>query len=117
MRKISLCALLFVSLLSYGQTDSTDCPIYSIVNNTVFFVPDQNKFEYVIVSRHDDFVETLNHMLTFIKPKQDNLVVAFNGREEEVIYNDRKKRYYFEGGHYKNFGDLISAVKFFLLTN
>jgi hypothetical protein len=117
MRKISLCALLFLSLLSYGQTDNIDSPIYSIVNNTVFFVPDENKLDYVIVSRHKDFVETIDFMLAFVRPKQDNLITAFSGREEEVLYDYRKKRYYFDGGQYRSFRDLLSAVKFFLLTN
>lgn len=117
MRKISLCALLFLSLLSYGQTDNIDSPIYSIVNNTVFFVPDENKLDYVIVSRHKDFVETIDFMLAFVRPKQDNLITAFSGREEEVLYDYRKKRYYFDGGQYRSFRNLLSAVKFFLLTN
>ena len=117
MKSISLFALLFVSLLSYGQSDSTEGPIHSIINSTVFFVPDENKLDYVIVSRHKDFVETVDYMLAFVRPKQNNLITAFSGREEEVTYNYRKKRYHFDKEEYRNFRDLLSAVKFYLLTN
>jgi hypothetical protein len=53
----------------------------------------------------------------FVAPQRNNGVVSFRGEEREVIYNSKKRRYTFDGGTYKTYPDLLSAVKFFLLTN
>ena len=115
MRSILSTFLLLGVFYSYGQE-----PINCVINNTVLFeslLPDQDKFEYVIVDRSTDLIDGINHMLMFLVPQRNNRVVSFRGEEREVIYNAKKRRYIFDGGTYKNYPDLLSAVKFFLLTN
>ena len=112
MRVIFLVLILFCSFTSYAQ-EQINC----VVNNTVMFIPDTEKNECVIVSRHTDFINGINYMLTFVVPCCNNIIMSFNGEEREVQYNSKKKKYYFDGETYKSFDDLLSAVKFFLLTN
>jgi hypothetical protein len=112
MKSILSTFLVLLSFISYGQE-----PINCVVNNTVLFVPDEDRREYVIVSRHQEFVTSINYMLAYVVPKRNNIIMSFNGKEREVMYDPKKKRYDFDGGTYKSFRDLLSAVKFFLLTN
>jgi len=115
MRSILSTFLLLGVFYSYGQR-----PISCVINNTVLFeslLPDQDEFEYVIVDRHTDLIDGINHMLMFVLPQRNNRVVSFRGEEREVIYNPKKRRYIFDGSTYKTYPDLLSAVKFFLLSN
>jgi hypothetical protein len=112
MKIIFSVLILFCSFVSYGQ-EQINC----VVNNTVMFIPDQKKDEYVIVSKQKDFIICVGYMLTFVVPECDNVIMAFNGKEREILYNPKKKRYNFDGETYKSFQDLLSAVMFFLITN
>jgi len=115
MRLILSTFLLFGVFSSYGQRQ-----ISCVINNTVLFetlLPDQDVFEYVIVDRSTDVIDGINTILMFVVPQRNNLIMSFRGEEREVIYNSKKRRYTFDGGTYKTYPDLLSAVKFFLLTN
>jgi len=115
MRSILSTFLLLGVFSSYGQGQ-----ISCVINNTILFetlLPDQDKFEYVIVDRSMDLIDGINTILMFVAPQRNNRVVSFRGEEREVIYNSKKRRYTFDGGTYKTYPDLLSAVKFFLLTN
>lgn len=115
MRSI-LSTFLFLGVFTmYGQE-----PISCVINNTVLFetlIPDQDRFEYAIVNRQTDLIDGINQILIFIIPQRNNRVVSFRGEEREVVYDRKKRRYTFDDGTYKKFPDLLSAVKFFLLTN
>ncbi len=115
MRSILSTFLLLVVFTSYGQRH-----ISCVVNDATLFetlLPDQDKFEYVIVDRNTDLIDGINTILMFVVPQRNNLIMSFRGEEREVVYNRKKRRYTFDGGTYKTYPDLLSAVKFFLLTN
>jgi hypothetical protein len=112
MKTIFLSLILFCSFISYGQ-EHINC----VVNNTVMFISDPKKSEYVIVSRHKELSNSIDYMLMFVVPECNNIIVSFNGEEKKVLYNPKKKQYQFDGEIYKSFGDLLLSIKLFLLSN
>lgn len=112
MKTIFLSLILFCSFISYGQ-EQINC----VVNNTVMFVSDPKKNEYVIVSRHKELSNSIDYMLMFVIPECNNIIMSFNGKEREVLYYPKKKKYEFDGEIYKSFGDLLLSIKLFLLSN